>query len=296
MEVRKNMNMMGEMRKITDEMLKGYREYLWGEERSQATVEKYLRDVKGFRNYLSEGVGEDRTVNREKVREYKQFLRERYKVSSANSMLAALNSFFVFAGWEELKVKLFKIQRALYSRPETEMTEKDYGKLIRAAQKNGDDKMSMLIQTIGSTGIRISELKFITVESLETGRAEIYNKGKSRVVLLPVELTRLLKKYCRKAGIYAGSIFITRQGNPLDRSNVSKKMKQLGREAGVDVAKVFPHNLRHLFARVFYSIEKDVVRLMDLLGHSSISTTRIYTMTTEEQPRRQMSRMKMVLG
>lgn len=296
MEVRKNMNMMGEMRKITDEMLKGYREYLWGEERSQATVEKYLRDVKGFRNYLSEGAGEDRTVNREKVREYKQFLRERYKVSSANSMLAALNSFFVFAGWEELKVKLFKIQRALYSRPETEMTEKDYGKLIRAAQKDGDDKMSMLIQTIGSTGIRISELKFITVESLETGRAEIYNKGKSRVVLLPVELTRLLKKYCRKKGIGTGSIFVTKHGNPMDRSNVSKRMKQLGREAGVDTAKIFPHNLRHLFARIFYSIEKDVVRLMDLLGHSSINTTRIYTMTTEEQPRRQMSRMKLVLG
>ena len=156
--------------------------------------------------------------------------------------------------------------------------------------------MSMLIQTIGSTGIRISELKFITVESLETGRAEIYNKGKSRVVLLPVELTRLLKKYCRKSGIGTGSIFVTKHGNPMDRSNVSKRMKQLGREAGVDTAKIFPHNLRHLFARIFYSIEKDVVRLMDLLGHSNINTTRIYTMTTEEQPRRQMSRMKLVLG
>ena len=176
------------------------------------------------------------------------------------------------------------------------MTEKDYERLVLAARKNGDTKMSMLIQTIGSTGVRISELKFITVESLKTGRAEIYNKGKSRVVLLPVELTRVLGKYCREAGIASGSIFVTKHGNPMDRSNVSKKMKQLGRMAGVDTAKIFPHNFRHLFARMFYSIEKDVVRLMDLLGHSSISTTRIYTMTTEDQPRRQMSRMKLVLG
>ena len=211
-------------------------------------------------------------------------------------MLAAVNSFLGFVGRGDLKVKLLKVQKAVYSRPEREMTEKEYEGLVRTAKRLGDLRMSMLLQTIGSTGIRISELKFITVESLETGRAEIYNKGKSRVVLLPVELTRLLKKYCRKAGIRIGSIFITRQGNPLDRSNVSKKMKQLARAAGVDAAKVFPHNFRHLFARTFYNIEKDVVRLMDLLGHSSISTTRIYTMTTEEQPRRQMSRMKLVLG
>ncbi|EHI60264.1 tyrosine-type recombinase/integrase [Hungatella hathewayi] len=289
MEERKNMN-------LKEEMLYGYREYLRDEERSLATVEKYLRDVRAFMRYLGEDGMKACEVDREKVREYKMFLREQYKISSANSMLAAVNSFFVFLGWGELKVKLFKVQRAQYSRPETEMTEKDYERLVQAARRRGDDRMSMLIQTIGSTGIRISELKFITVESLETGRAEIYNKGKSRVVLLPVELSRLLKQYCRKAGIMTGSIFVTRQGNPVDRSNVSKKMKELGREAGVDTAKIFPHNLRHLFARIFYSIEKDVVRLMDLLGHSSISTTRIYTMTTEEQPRRQMSRMKMVLG
>ena len=277
---------------LTPEMLEPYREYLMDEERSRATVEKYLRDARKFLEYL----GDDGRVDKEKVREFKQELMEHYKISSVNSMLAAVNSFLGFVGRGDLKVKLLKVQKAVYSRPEREMTEKEYEGLVRTAKRLGDLRMSMLLQTIGSTGIRISELKFITVESLETGRAEIYNKGKSRVVLLPVELTRLLKKYCRKAGIYAGSIFITRQGNPLDRSNVSKKMKQLGREAGVDVAKVFPHNLRHLFARVFYSIEKDVVRLMDLLGHSSISTTRIYTMTTEEQPRRQMSRMRLVLG
>ena len=235
-------------------------------------------------------------LDREKIRMYKQKLVERYKIASANSMLAAVNSFLVFAGCGEWKVKLFKIQKVQYSRPEREITGKEYERLVHTARRQGDEQMSMLLQTIGSTGIRISELKFITVESLKDGRAEIYNKGKCRVVLLPEELTRLLKKYCKKAGIVAGSIFISRRGNPVDRSNVSKKMKQLGREAGVDTEKIFPHNLRHLFARTFYSIEKDVVRLMDLLGHSSINTTRIYTMTTEEQPRRQMSRMKLVLG
>ena len=277
---------------LTPEMLEPYREYLMDEERSRATVEKYLRDVRKFLKYL----GDDGGVDKEKVREFKQELMEHYKISSVNSMLAAVNSFLGFVGRGDLKVKLLKVQKAVYSRPEREMTEKEYEGLVRTAKRLGDLRMSMLLQTIGSTGIRISELKFITVESLETGRAEIYNKGKSRVVLLPVELTRLLKKYCRKSGIGTGSIFVTKHGNPMDRSNVSKRMKQLGREAGVDTAKIFPHNLRHLFARIFYSIEKDVVRLMDLLGHSNINTTRIYTMTTEEQPRRQMSRMKLVLG
>ena len=287
METCKSLNL-----KMTEQLLDQYLGYLLDEERSSATMEKYYRDVKRFWEYL----GEDGTVDKEKVRDYKQYLKGHYKISSANSMLAAVNSFFTFAGWENLKVKLFKIQQIYYSRPEREMSGKEYEKLVHTARRSGDEQMSMLLQTIGSTGIRISELKFITVESLKEGRAEIYNKGKSRVVLLPVELTRMLEKYCRKVKIAAGSIFITRKGNALDRSNVSKKMKRLAREAGVDERKVFPHNFRHLFARIFYSIEKDVVRLMDLLGHSNISTTRIYTMATEDLPRRQMSRMKLVLG
>lgn len=291
MKKRKNMEEKNTVR-ITEEMLTGYRHYLQEEEKSPATVGKYLRDVKVFMDFL----GGDWIAEKGKVLEYKQQLKEQYKISSANSMLAAINSFFLFLGKEELKVKLFRVQRVLYSSQEREMTEVDYEKLVQAARKNGDTKMSMLLQTIGSTGIRISELKFITMESLESGRAEIYNKGKSRVVLLPVELTRLLKKYCRRVGLVTGCIFITKHGNPIDRSNISKKMKQLAKEAGVDASKVFPHNFRHLFARIFYSIEKDIVRLMDLLGHSSVNTTRLYTMSTEELPRRQMSRMKLVLG
>lgn len=287
----KNMELK-DLSKTTEELLVKYGEYLLDGERSMATVEKYLRDVRSFMKFLEENQPLEKGV----VRQYKEKLKERYKISSANSMLAALNSFFVFIGREELRVKLFRIQRVLYSSQEREMTRQDYGKLVQAAKKNGDIKMSMLLQTMGSTGIRISELQYITVEAVETGRAEIYNKGKSRLVLLPVELTRLLKKYCRKKGIVSGSIFITKYGNPVDRSNVSKKMKQLARESGVEEKKVFPHNLRHLFARTFYRIEKDVVRLMDLLGHSSINTTRIYTMTTEDQPRQQMSRMQLVLG
>ena len=298
MEERNNMNF------FTNEMIDKYGQYLKEEERGRATVEKYLRDVRKFREYLNlsgrnksdKTESDSNGFDKETVLEYKQYLNEHYKTTSANSMLAAINSFFEYLGCEEYKVKLFRIQRMLFSEPERELTEKDYERLVRAAERKSDRRMSMLLQTIGSTGIRISELRFITVESLAAGRANIYNKGKSRVALLSVELTRMLKKYCKKVGITQGSIFITKSGKPMDRSNISKKMKELGREAGVDERKVFPHNFRHLFARIFYRIEKDVVRLMDLLGHSSINTTRIYTMTTEEQPRRQMSRMKMVLG
>ena len=211
-------------------------------------------------------------------------------------MLAALNSYVSFLGRDDLKVKFFRIQHVQYSQPEKELTEQDYKRLIRAAEKRGDIRMRMLLQTIGSTGIRISELRFITVESLEDGRTDIYNKGKSRIALLPDALVRLLKNYCRKMGIRGGSIFVTKSGRPMDRSNINKKMKELGREAGVDERKVFPHNLRHLFARTFYRIEKDVVRLMDLLGHSSINTTRIYTMTTEAQPKKTLARMRLVFG
>ena len=288
MEERKNVN------SVTEEIFERYQRYLREEERSRATVEKYIRDVRKFVEYV-QSTGK-REFDKELVLEYKQYLNERYKTTSVNSMLAAINSFFDYLGCGECRVKLFKIQRVQYCETEKELTEKDYERLVHAAERKGDVRMSMLLQTIGSTGIRISELRFITVEALETGRADIYNKGKSRVALLPVELVKVLKKYCRKVGIESGSIFITRNGKLMDRSNISKRMKALGREAGVDTAKVFPHNFRHLFARIFYSIEKDVVRLMDLLGHSNISTTRIYTMSTEEQPRRQMSRMKLVLG
>ena len=280
------------MDNITEKHLKQYEQYLKEEERSQATVEKYLRDIRKFRDYLN--ASDSGTFDKERVLEYKQYLNEHYKTTSANSMLAALNSFFDYLGWTECKVRLFKIQRVQFCEPERELTEKDYERLIRTAERKGDSRMSMLLQTIGSTGIRISELRFITVESLETGRADIYNKGKSRVALLPTKLMKVLKKYCRKMGIERGSIFITRNGKPMDRSNISKKMKELGREAGVDERKVFPHNFRHLFARTFYRIEKDVVRLMDLLGHSNINTTRIYTAGTESQPRRQLSRMHLV--
>ena len=288
MEQRKNMNC------ITEEMLKQYGQYLKEEERSRATVEKYVRDVRKFEDYLHRCGGEG--LDKESVLEYKQYLREHYKTTSVNSMLAAVNSFLEYIDRGECKVKLLKIQRVQFSDKEKESTEKDYARLVHTAERKGDIRMSMLLQTIGSTGIRISELPFITVESLETGRADIYNKGKSRIALLPAELVKILKSYCRKVGIRSGSIFITRNGKLMDRSNISKRMKLLGREAGVDTSKVFPHNFRHLFARIFYSIEKDVVRLMDLLGHSSINTTRIYTMSTEEQPRRQMSRMRLVLG
>ncbi|MBS5066104.1 MAG: tyrosine-type recombinase/integrase [Hungatella hathewayi] len=297
---------------VTERQLEEYEEYLEDEERSRATVEKYLRDIRKFRSFIqmdgtgeetedaigekSERLGKTQKSEKEWIREYKQYLKEHYKTTSANSMLAALNSYVSFLGRDDLKVKFFRIQHVQYSQPEKELTEQDYKCLIQAAEKRGDIRMKMLLQTIGSTGIRISELRFITVESLEDGRTDIYNKGKSRIALLPDALVRLLKNYCRKMGIRGGSIFVTKSGRPMDRSNINKKMKELGREAGVDERKVFPHNLRHLFARTFYRIEKDVVRLMDLLGHSSINTTRIYTMTTEAQPKKTLARMRLVFG
>ena len=276
---------------ISKEMLPAYREYLQDEERSRATVEKYLRDVRVFLEY----VGENQVLGKERIREYKEGLRERYKISSANSMLAAVNSFFEYLGCEECKVKLFKIQRVQFSEKERELTEKDYERLVHTAERKGDIRMSMLLQTIGSTGIRISELRFITVEALETGRAEIYNKGKSRVALLPVELVKVLKRYCRKVGIKSGNIFITRNGKLMDRSNISKRMKLLGREAGVDTAKVFPHNLRHLFACCYYEQKKDLVRLADFLGHSSVETTRRYTMVSSKEAYQKQLELGLVL-
>ena len=228
MKERKNVKL------VTEEILDRFKQYLREEERSRATVEKYLRDVRKFGEYV-QSTGE-RGFDKELVLEYKQYLNERYKTTSVNSMLAAINSFFDYIGCLDCKVKLFKIQRVQFSDKKKELTEKDYARLVHTAERQGDIRMSMLLQTIGSTGIRISELRFITVEALETGRADIYNKGKSRIALLPAELVAVLKRYCRKVGIKGGSIFITRSGKLMDRSNISKRMKQLGRDAGVDTA------------------------------------------------------------
>ena len=215
--------------------------------------------------------------------------------ATVNSILAAVNGFFRFRGWKDIAVKLLKIQKALFCDERRELTRAEYARLVSAAQKVGNERLSLVMQTICATGIRVSELRFITVEAVTTGRAELCNKGKRRTVFLPGRLRRLLRKYLQKQKKTAGAVFTTRTGRPLDRSNIWRDMKALCESADVEPSKVFPHNLRHLFARTYYSLEKDLSRLADILGHSSVNTTRIYTVESGGVHQRQLERMELII-
>lgn len=274
------------MKKITNKIIKKFKEYLIDEEKSKATIEKYIRDLTVFGCWL--GGAE---LNKTKVLGYKEYIISKYAPASVNSILSSLNSFFDFIGEYGLKVKNLKIQKQIFAKNEKELTKAEYDRLLAAAKAEGNQKLNLLMQTICATGIRVSELKYITVEVLKDGWADVNMKGKLRVIIIPKELCRMLKKYAAEQKISSGSIFVTKTGRPLDRTNIWKLMKSLCESANVDKGKVFPHNLRHLFARTFYSIEKDIVRLADILGHSSVNTTRIYTMETWEICRRQVQRL-----
>ena len=215
--------------------------------------------------------------------------------ATVNSILAAVNGFFRFMGWKDIAVKLLKIQKALFCDERRELTRAEYARLVSAAQKVGNERLSQVLQTICATGTRVSELRFITVEAVTTGRAEICNKGKRRTVFLPGRLRRLLRKYLQKQKKTAGAVFTTRTGRPLDRSNIWRDMKALCESADVEPGKVFPLNLRHLFARTYYSLEKDLSRMADILGHSSVNTTRIYTMESGGVHQRQLERMGLII-
>ena len=227
--------------------------------------------------------------------EWKESLSASRAPATVNSMLAAVNGFFRFMGWKGIAVKLLKIQKALFCDERRELTRAEYARLVSAAQKVGNERLSLVMQTICATGIRVSELRFITVEAVTTGRAEICNKGKRRTVFLPGRLRRLLRKYLQKQKKTAGAVFTTRTGRPLDRSNIWRDMKALCESADVEPSKVFPHNLRHLFARTYYSLEKDLSRLADILGHSSVNTTRIYTVESGGVHQRQLERMELII-
>ena len=274
------------MKKLTDKIIKKFKEYLIDEEKSKATIEKYIRDLTVFVSWL--GGAE---LSKTKVLGYKEYIISKYAPASVNSILSSLNSFFDFIDEYGLKVKNLKIQKQIFAKNEKELTKAEYDRLLAAAKAEGNQKLNLLMQTICATGIRVSELKYITVEALKDGRADVNMKGKLRVIIIPKELCRMLKKYAAEQKISSGSIFVTKTGRPLDRTNIWKLMKSLCESANVDKGKVFPHNLRHLFARTFYSIEKDIVRLADILGHSSVNTTRIYTMETWEICRRQVQRL-----
>ena len=215
--------------------------------------------------------------------------------ATVNSILAAVNGFFRFMGWKDIAVKLLKIQKALFCDERRELTRAEYARLVSAAQKVGNERLSLVMQTICATGTRVSELRFITVEAVTTGRAEICNQGKRRTVFLPGRLRRLLRKYLQKQKKTAGAVFTTRTGRPLDRSNIWRDMKALCESADVEPGKVFPLNLRHLFARTYYSLEKDLSRMADILGHSSVNTTRIYTMESGGVHQRQLERMGLII-
>lgn len=277
-------------KQVTREKITQFKEKLVQDEKSTATVQKYLRDVEVFYTFAG---GEP--VTKETAIRYKQYLVERYKSSSVNSMLAALNRFFREMGWYDCVVKALKVQRQAFRPKERELTREEYLRLLKTAKAQNNIRLYLLMQTICSTGIRVSELQFITLEAIRNGRATVSLKGKTRTVLMSSALCRELKDYAQKRKIKSGSIFITKNGKPMDRSNILHEMKALCEAAGVERNKVFPHNLRHLFACLFYKVEKDLSRLADLLGHSNVNTTRIYTCVSIEEQVQKIEQLGLVI-
>lgn len=257
---------------LSDKLLKMYIQYLREQERSESTIKSYQRELMSLQLYLDE-----RPITKDILLAYKTMLTSQYSPCTCNVTISALNSYLKYIGRPDLMIKPLKIQRQIYEPAEKELTRKEYDKLIRAANINGQERLSLIMQTICSTGIRVSELQYVTVEAIKEGKTIATNKGKSRIVFIPAPLQKLLKKYVVNSNITSGPIFITRSGKPLDRSNLWKDMKQLCSIAKVNPEKVYPHNLRHLFARTYYTQYKDLSRLSDILGHSNVCTTRIYT-------------------
>lgn len=276
---------------ITEELLKQFQKRLEEDEHAQNTVEKYLRDVRKLKNYAD---GQELTV--ETVLRYKESLKKQdYKISSVNSFLVAANIFFEYAGWKDLEVKLFKCQRDCFADEKRELTKPEYLRLIQTARRLKKYRIGLIMTVLGATGIRISELPFLTAQSVSKGKMVVSNKGKTRVVLLERNLCVQLRLYMARQHITSGIVFRTSEGNPLDRSNIWKEMKALCKAAGVEESKVFPHNFRHLFARLYYLIDKDIAELADILGHGSIETTRIYLRNCENHCMEKLKKMDIVV-
>ena len=275
---------------ITAKAVAEFKEHLILEERSKITIEKYIRDVKAFSVYT-----QNSAITKETVIKYKKHLQENYAVRSVNSMLASINSLFAFLGWHDLKVKSLKLQQQVFCPEEKELTRAEYARLCRTAERKHNERLNLILQTICSTGIRVSELQFITVEAVMNGEAVVNCKAKTRSVFIVKELKQKLLSYAAEQNIKSGMIFVTRTGKPISRTNIWREMKALCEEANVNPQKVFPHNLRHLFARVFYGIEKDIAKLADILGHSSINTTRIYIISTGTEHRQRMENMRLII-
>lgn len=278
------------LRIITAESLSAFKQYLKTEERSGATIEKYLRDTQQFAAWLR-----GRAVTKEAAASWKEHLVELgYDAGTVNGKLAALNAFFQFADWEDCRVKSLKRQRRVFREQERELTQDEYAQLLRAAETMGRERLKLLMETICGTGIRVSEVRYITVETAKAGKAEVTLKGKVRTILLPTKLCRKLLKYAKRKKIASGEIFLTKSGKVMSRKQIWAEMKSICKKAGVETSKVYPHNLRHLFARCFYRARRDIAKLADILGHSSIETTRIYLISTGAEHARTLEHLNLV--
>lgn len=274
------------MRKITNGLILSFKEYLIEEEKSENTIEKYIRDITFFMAWLC-----GREITKILALEYKRELCRKYAPASVNAAISSLNSFFTFMEWHDIRMKALKIQRQMFSSKDKELTKAEYERLLTTAKQKKNQRLFYLIQTIASTGIRVSELRYITTSAVKSGQAVISCKGKMRVVILPKELCKMLKGYIQGNDIKDGSVFVSRNGKPLDRSHIWKMLKALSETAGVPKNKVYPHSFRHLFARTYYSLQKDIVRLADILGHSSVNTTRLYTIESGDIHRMQIQKL-----
>lgn len=274
---------------MIENVMKAFSEHLHQEEKSQATYEKYMRDVRAFLAFIG-----DEPITKESVIAYKKICVEKgYAVHSVNSMLASINSYLAFLGLNDCKVKHIRQQRQTYCAEDKELTKAEYLRLLEASKEN--EQLNLVLQTICSTGIRVSELQYFTVEAVRRGEVAVDCKGKNRMIFIPCKLRKRLAWFAQKSNIRSGVIFVSRSGKPLHRSNIWSAMKRLCQIAGVKASKVFPHNLRKLFARTFYGIEKDIAKLADILGHSSINTTRIYIMTTGTEHRKKIERLGLLV-
>lgn len=279
-----------EERILTADIIEDFRKNLELQEKSASTIEKYIRDVKAFSVYA-----ENAAITKEKVIAYKKYLGNNYAVRSVNSMLASINSLFNSLEWHDLKVKSLKLQQQVFCSEDRELTKAEYARLCKTAKRKKNKRLNLILQTICGTGIRVSELQYITVEAAKQGESVVNCKAKTRSVFIVKELKQKLLRYAAEQNIKSGMIFVTRTGKPISRTNIWREMKALCVEANVNPEKVFPHNLRHLFARVFYGIEKDIAKLADILGHSSINTTRIYIISTGTEHRKKMENMHLII-
>lgn len=275
---------------ITEQLISEWVTYLVSEEKSENTIEKYKRDARAFMSYLQGNL-----VTKDQVLAYKTYLIQNYAPRSVNSMLISLNRLFSFLDWDDVRVKTLKLQRQTYCPEEKELTKNEYERLVLTARRNGNERLELILQTICGTGIRVGELQFITVEAARKGEAVVSLKGKTREVFIVKKLRKILMDYARRNGIEEGPVFVTRSGKPICRTNIWREMKALCAQAAVSPEKVFPHNLRHLFARIFYGINKDIAKLADILGHASIETTRIYIVSTGAEHRRFLERMRLII-